>query len=1221
MGLQELPLLPGQLRTWNAQLKDLSNPVFGIADCLEIHGPVDPRLLCAAYERVAAEAEALRLSFAASGSEYRQRLLPAPTPLHYADLSGEDDPGAAAAAWMDADLTQPVDPLRLCAAALFRLSAGRFTLYWRVHHAVLDGWSLSVLFGRLTAVYTALATGEDPEQGALPPFGLLLEAEQKYRGSPTLAKDRDYWLAKLADRPEPLGLGRGQTDGLPVAHRCRAALGVGRLTRVRLAASRLGVSWWDFSMGTIAAYLAGHTGAQEVIVGIPTAGRMSPSVRNVPGMTTNGVPVRVATAPELSLAEFARGVSSQIREAMLHSRYPAAELSRDLGLAPGQRLWGPIVNVLTFSHPLDFAGVPATVRTVSMPVSPDVTATFFQTSADGDMDLILDAHPGLHSDEETQAHIERLLVLMDAMTHAAPQTPLADLPLVSPAERERLLLWGTGPIRDTPGDSVTSVFEAWARRTPGAPALEIEGSPVTFAELDEWANRLARLLAARGAGPGRIVALVLAPGADRYAALLAVLKTGAAFLPIDPGNPAARAAHMVADAEAVVVVLDATTAQLAAELAVGCLVLAEPQTAQALRETPGGPLIGAQRAPAEPPATYPAYVIYTSGSTGEPKGLVVSHGGVLNMVAFYAGRLGAGPGTRTLNFAPFGFDAFIGEMTQSLLNGGTLIVSGQERPEPGPGLAHLVAEHRINDLVLPPSGLAVMSPRDWPPDTTITVVGEACPAPVVGRWAPVCRLFNGYGPSEATICSAMSDRLDPGLQGAPPIGYPPCNVRLYVLGPGRRLLPAGAVGELYIGGAGVGLGYLGRPDLTAERFVSDPFGPPGAHMYRSGDLVRWAPDGQLVFVGRRDDQVQLRGYRIELGEVEAALARCAGVREAAAAVRNDGAGDGQLVAYAVPGQGAILVGAILRTQLASMLPAQMTPSVVAIVDTLPRNAHGKLDRGALPPPRPPAASGGRMPRTPLEEIIAAIFAQSLGVPQVGIDENFLELGGHSLSATRLLGRIRRQLGVTLAVRDLFEEPTVAALARLAKQATLPSAEHGSLVPLRASEGGTPLYCVCPPGHDAWIFLRLAGHLPPDVPLYGVRTGAAQEANGGDGRATQVLEVLSAIGAHAPHGPYRLLGWGAAGPVVYEAAVRLEQRCERVDLLCLLDPGPVPDAAATAFTGDALLLTSHGTDRAAAWDGLLTGRLARHAIGAKPDDLFRPGPLAQIAGALTDATRI
>ncbi|MEU9156831.1 amino acid adenylation domain-containing protein [Streptomyces sp. NPDC048417] len=1198
------PLLGAQQGIWFAQSADPASTAYSISDCLDIHGPVDPDLVRAAHSRVEQEAQALRLRFAA-GDEGPVQYLDesASSALHYLDVSAEQDPVAAAETWMAADGTRPVrlpdDPL--CTTALFRTAPDHHILYRRVHHLLLDGWSLALLHNRTAAVYTALARNRPVDDTPFLPWRTLLEDETEYRSLPRLGRDRTYWVERLRGHQDPVRLTHAPAAASRPAHRRRAAVAPRTLGRLREVAETLGVARQDLLLAVTAAYTVRMTAAREIVLGVPLTARLGRNQRDVPGMTTNGLPIPLAVDPDGSLAELAHRTQAAVREAGLHSRYRSEDLIRELGLIGTRRsLWGPVVNIMDFPYDLGFDGHPATVRNVSRTAVDDLSVTFFRTSSQDRMELLVDAHPDRYGPAEVEAHLERLLFLLDSAARADWHgTPLSELPLTSPAERERVLAWARGPECPIADVSVHGMVEKWAARTPQAPALEFEDRVLSFAEVNGRANRLARRLAAAGVGAGHRVAFALTRSADLHVAALGVLKTGAAFVPLDPSYPLPRLAFMVDDAKPTLVLLHSATAHLGPALGTEYLRLDDPEVVRELRELPDHDLTEDETGGFRP--DQPAYVIYTSGSTGVPKGVVVPHRGVVNLTAAYVDRLDAGPGTRTLQFVSSSFDAFVGEMTQSLFNGGTLVGAPAERLVPGPELTALIGEKHINDLVLPPSALEVMAPEDMPPGVIVSVVGEACKPTVVERWAPVCRLFNGYGPTETTVATAMSEQLEPAPPaGIPPIGRPLRNVRTYVLDARLEPVPTGAVGQLYVAGAGVTAGYLGRDDLTAERFLEDAFGPPGARMYRTGDLARWTADGELVFVGRDDDQVKVRGFRIELGEVETALARCPGVAQAAAAVHDGEQGDRRLVGYVVAEPGARPDPAGLRQRLADELPAHLTPHLVTVVDALPRTLSGKLDRKALPAPVVPSAAAARrrMPRTATEEILAGLFAETLGLPQVGIDDSFFDLGGHSLSATRLRGRVRRRLGAQVSVRDLFEAPSVAGLARRLQKRSKPDDEV--LVPLRPAGDEPPLFCVHPASGQCWGYLRLAGYLPPDLPLYGLQARAAEHPAHRAARVEEMAaEYVAAVRTVQPHGPYRLLGWSFGGLVAHAMATLLQSRGEEVELLALLDCYPRTDTHMNEpLTEDGALralLRYFDVTALAPPDGRLTPRLVTEAL--------------------------
>ena len=549
---------------------------------------------------------------------------------------------------------------------------------------------------------------------------------------------------------------------------------------------------------------------------------------------------------------------------------------------------------------------------------------------------------------------------------------------------------------------------------------------LTYAEVDRAANRLAHRLIGKGVGPERIVALALPRAAETVVAQLAVSKAGGAFLPVDPDYPVQRREFMVRDAGAF-------------------LVLDDPAEVWAADGADGAD--GADTAPTDADRTtaltlaHPAYVIYTSGSTGTPKGVMVTHRGLAGFAASAAEQYGSGPGDRVLQFASPSFDASVLELCTSLLSGAAL-VTGEEGPLVGERLAEVLAQRRISHTLIPPAALATVEPAAagaLPALRTLIVGAEACPADLVDRWAPGRRMVNSYGPTESTVVATWTGPLTAG-NGTPPIGFPAAATRVYLLDAALRPVPPGVIGELYLGGPGLARGYLGRPGLTASRFVADPFGAPGERMYRTGDLGRRQADGELRFAGRADNQIKLRGFRIEPGEIESALRRGSLVRDAVVTVFTGGAdgGPARLVAYVVLAQESADAGvpvAELRAQLAELLPPYMIPSIFVPLERVPLTPNGKLDRAALPDPGPavPAAGSRVAPRTDVERRIARIWGDVLGVADVGADDNFFVLGGDSILSMQVVSRLRRD-GLHLATRDLFSHQTVAELATVVRDA-------------------------------------------------------------------------------------------------------------------------------------------------------------------------------------------
>ncbi|MGH3657221.1 MAG: non-ribosomal peptide synthetase, partial [Micromonosporaceae bacterium] len=633
--------------------------------------------------------------------------------------------------------------------------------------------------------------------------------------------------------------------------------------------------------------------------------------------------------------------------------------------------------------------------------------------------------------ERMAGHVLRVLTVLAA----DPGVRLGEVDILSEAQRSEVLVEFNDTDRDVPVVVLAELVAAAVARTPDAPAVIFdggvsEGSVVSFAELDARANRLAGLLIARGAGPERIVALALPRSVEIVVAQLAVAKAGAAFLPVDPAYPAERIAFMLTDAAPVLVLTVAEVAAGLPAVAEGTVVvLDDPATVAEVATMADRAPTDADRASLLSVA-HPAYVIYTSGSTGRPKGVVVSHAGLASFAAAEAEHFRVGPGDRVLAFSSPSFDASVLELCMSLPAGAALVVP-PSGPLVGEQLAEVLDRHRVTHALIPPVALATV-PDEVAADglaefRTVVVGGDACSAELVTRWAPGRRMINAYGPTESTVVATWSQALTPG--GVPPIGSPIPNTRTYVLDADLRPVPVGVAGELYIAGAGLARGYLHRPGLTAARFVANPFGPPGERMYRSGDLARWTPDGELVFAGRADEQVKIRGFRIELGEIESVLATHPDVAQVAViAAETAVTGGKRLVAYVVA-DGSV-ESSQLRGHAADMLPDYMVPSVFVMLDELPLNANGKLDRRALPAPDASAtlATGYVAPRTDTEQTLAEIWAQVLGVERVGIADNFFELGGDSILSIRVASRLRAAFGVEVSPRAMFTHSTIAELA-------------------------------------------------------------------------------------------------------------------------------------------------------------------------------------------------
>lgn len=1033
-----LPLTIPQMGMWLAQ-KFAPDANFNLAEAIEIHGVIDPELLLEACYTVANEAELGRVRFVEDAEGPQQLILSSyGGHIPYFDYSGASDAKAKAEAWMAANAARALQPLQdwLWGAALFKLAPDYFILHEYAHHLVSDGFTGGLLIRRIAEHYSALVEGRLPsDETAFGPLSLVYQDEVSYRSSDRFVRDRQFWTERFSDRPGPLTLsdrrshsaGRSAMIGGILRQRTRLpAETVGDLRRF---AQESGASLPQVLIALTMAYLYRVTGQAELVVGFPVLGRTSRQLRTVPGLAANVVPLRLTMAPEMSVADLLQQVGREVRQCLRHQQYRYEDLRRDLSLLSGnQHLFTTMVNVEPFDYDLRFAGIPVTPHNLSNGSGEDLGIFFYERGAGRDIQIDFDANPALHEAEELARHQQRLLRLIDGVLRD-PGQRLGQIDILDPAERRQLVADRNDTVRDVPAATMPALFEAQAARRPAAPALILDDGVVSYAELNARANRLAHHLIGRGIGPGKIVAVALPRSAGMVIGVLAALKAGAAYLPIDPGYPPQRIGFMLADARPACVITDAVT-EATLHGATLHLVLDAEDTAAALAREPEHDPADAERArPLE--LLDAAYLIYTSGSTGIPKGVVVSHVGVASLAEEQAERFAITPESRVLQFASASFDASVMELLMAFPAGAALVV-----PAPGPlvgdRLAEVLTRHAVSHALIPPVALASLPAGRYEAFRTLLVGGDACPPDLVERWSQGRRMINAYGPTETTIVATLSEPLSG--HAAPPIGRPIRNSRAYVLDGGLQPVPVGVPGELYVGGTGLARGYLDRPDLTAERFVADPYGPPGSRMYRTGDLVRWRPDGSLDFLGRVDHQVKLRGFRIELGEIEAAMVRTPAVTQAAVIAREDQPGDRYLAAYVVLKTGAVLDPAALRQELARHLPDYMVPATFTALDALPLTPSGKLDRKALPVPERQSSAGYVAPRTPTEATLAAMWAETFGVERVGIEDNFFELGGHSMLVAQLIARVRADFGVELPLAVVFEVSTIAGLAQKIDQA-------------------------------------------------------------------------------------------------------------------------------------------------------------------------------------------
>ena len=786
--------------------------------------------------------------------------------------------------------------------------------------------------------------------------------------------------------------------------------------------------------GAWAILLGRLTGHDDVVFGTTVAGRPSEiaGIQTMVGLFINTLPVRVRLRPAEPLSELLTRLQDSQSELIAHQHLGLAEIQSLAGL-------GDLFDTLVIfeNYPLDRSALAQPVAGLALTSLEGHDATHYPLSLMAvpaeRLRLRLQYRTDLFERSTVEAIGRRLVGLLEAVV-ADPSQPIGRIDILEPEERQQILIDWNNTACEVPHTTLPGLFEAQVERSPEAIALVFEESTLSYAELNAQANRLAHLLISRGVGPENLVAIALPRSIEMVVTLLGILKAGAAFLPLDPEYPMERLSYMLGDAQPACVLTSARISERLPE-GVARLLLDHPEMAGALAQSPETNPSDAERTQLLSPHN-PAYVIYTSGSTGTPKGVVVEHTSLANKVSTLGPYFGIGLDFRIAFLSPVAFDPSIEQITLPLTHGATIVVVSDAIRQSPAQFWDYVVQKGVNLLNCVPSFLTSIV-HEAP--STVRLDHLYLGAEVftsrlhreISAHLNIDRVTNGYGPTEATIdavgCSVAAG-ADGNLQI--PIGTPLPNYRVYVLDRSLQPVPVGVSGELYIAGAGLARGYLNRPALSAERFVADPFGPPGTRIYRTGDLARWRAEGVLDFLGRADQQLKLRGFRIEPGEIEAVLARHPSVAQAAVIAREDPRGDKRLVGYVVAQSGQSADPALLRSHVAQSLPEYMVPGAIVVLDALPLTPNGKLDRKALPAPEfwASASAAWRAPRTAQEEMLCALFAETLGVPRVGIDDNFFELGGHSLLATRLVSRVRATLELELPIRVLFEAPSVAELA-------------------------------------------------------------------------------------------------------------------------------------------------------------------------------------------------
>ncbi|WP_107658694.1 amino acid adenylation domain-containing protein [Nocardia suismassiliense] len=1037
-----LPLTGAQLGIWNAQRFDPESGRYLVGEVLEISGeqPIDVDLLAEAIRRTVAESENMRLRFRETGDGPRQFVTDAAAELRPTiDLRVAAEPLALAHEAVALERHRAAEHCRgmvdrqLYNYTLIRLSDTEVWCVQLYHHLIVDGYSAALLSRRVAGHYTSMRRGTKPPRQTFGTIAALVAEEQEYRAGAQFEQDRQFWRDQLTPWPDLDGRGRHVGGAVEHTIRGEGILSAETLALLKECADNYGVTWADVLIACYTAYLQRELGSSDVVLSMLLMGRVGRAALTTPAMAVNVLPLRLPVRADDRLGELAVRVAATLREVRAHQRYSGDDLARDFhGYGAGELLHGVGMNLKIFDFALDFDGSRGVLRNVAGG-PPEDLGLVVTPLPDDTVLLGFESDARTNDGDSVRRRVDGLLRVIDAFI-GVDKPPVGALELLDRAERDRLLAARSAPADAAPIELVPNALHRMVTEHPGAIVLAADGVEWTATEFMHRVDRLAHYLRANGIRPDSIVGVALPRSADLVVALFAVWRAGGTFLPLDPEHPIPRLLDMIDDAAPELVL---STGSLAADLTPANRVrVVDIDSAEYQAElTEHSGVLSVDEFAAQEHSKRGAYLIYTSGSTGRPKGVLVDHGALAQLVAAHRGGMYAetaaragGRALRVAHTTSFAFDAALDPLLWILDGHCIRVYDSQIRRDPA-ALVAAFGRDRIDVIDGTPAfvaglmehGLARIAPQ------LLALGGDACSPEL---WQSIQRAgitaVNLYGPSESTV-----DAIAASVHGeVPAIGRPLPGSRIYLLDNGLQAVADGRVGELYVAGQQLARGYLGRPDATSDRFVADPYGPPGARMYRTGDRARWIPGRGYQYLGRVDNQVKIRGHRVELGEVEAALDALPEVRAAAADIREI-AGRPTLIGYVVPAGATVLKSVELRSRLADVVPDHLVPSRLVVLDALPHTVNGKLDRQALP--EPPSDAGGRSPETPAEAAVCAIVSTALGHDAVSVDDDFFGVGGDSITAISVSSRLREQ-GLLLSPQDLLTRRPLAELAATAAAA-------------------------------------------------------------------------------------------------------------------------------------------------------------------------------------------
>ena len=1165
-----LPLVAAQPGIWMAERLSTLPGAWSVAHYVELRGNLDPALLSKAIVAGLKQADTLSMRFCEDNGEAWQwvddaREFAEPQSV---DLRQQADPHMSALTLMQSDLGQNLrvdsgNPL-VC-HQLMRVGDDCWYWYQRYHHLLVDGFSFPAITRQIAAIYRAWQRGEETPDSPFTPFAEVVEEYQRYYGSEAWQRDKAFWQAQRQALPSPASLSDAPLAGRATSSDIwRLKLEADPAVFSQLAASAPQCQRADLALALTTLWLGRLCGRMDYAAGFIFMRRMGSAALTATGPVLNVLPLAVNIDAQETLAQLTTRLSGQLKKMRRHQRYDAEQIVRDSGKAAGDEpLFGPVLNIKVFDYQLDIDDVQAQTHTLATGPVNDLELALFPDERGG-LSLEILANKARYDEATLNRHVSRLTALL-AQFAANPALRCGEAEMLSAEEGAQLALINNTAM-PLPTTTLSALVAEQARKTPDAPALADANWRFSYREMRQQVVALANLLRQRGVQPGDSVAVALPRSVFLTLALHGIVEAGAAWLPLDTGYPDDRLRMMLEDAQpSLLITSDDQLARFSDIPGLTSLCYQQPLAAE--DDTP--------LALSKPEHT--AYIIFTSGSTGRPKGVMVGQTAIVNRLLWMQNHYPLTAADVVAQKTPCSFDVSVWEFWWPFMTGAQLVMAAPEAHRDPLAMQRFFAQYGVTTTHFVPSMLAAfvasLDSDNVSSCRTLKRVfcsGEALPTELCREWERLtgAPLHNLYGPTEAAVDVSWYPACGPELAAvignSVPIGWPVWNTGLRILDAAMRPVPPGVAGDLYLTGIQLAQGYMGRPDLTASRFIADPFAP-GERMYRTGDVARWLDNGAVEYLGRSDDQLKIRGQRIELGEIDRVMAALPDVAQAVchACVFNQAAATGgdarQLVGYLVSESGQPLDVAALKARLSEQLPPHMVPVVLIQLESFPLSANGKLDRKALPLPSLSSERSGRPPQSATEMAVAAAFSQLLGCEVNDIDADFFALGGHSLLAMRLAAQLSSELARQVTPGQVMVASTVGKLsALLASDLSDEQAQRlgfDALLPLRESDGPT-LFCFHPASGFAWQFSVLARYLSPRWSITGIQSPRPTGPMASAANLDEVCEHhLRTLLAQQPHGPYYLFGYSLGGTLAQGIAARLRQRGEEVAFLGLLDTWP------------------------------------------------------------------